>query len=188
MLEQSFLRNIFGGFFEFLRSIAQDARKFTNSNYTQFKKDAAEKVLTVKQYFAWLNKNLPLLEEEMYYIPDDDVEPSDFDEDDFISPFVYGSSSVNNFNNILSDKEQSWGSEFATDESVIFDAILCSSIMDSRKDKQVYKKLVDSKVDISDVSNTIIKKEALEKGIQSAQKFQSILASMVLTILYGKKK
>ena len=187
MLEQSFLRNIFGGFFEFLRSVAQESRKFTNGNYAQFKKDASEKVSTVKQYFAWLNKNLPLTEKEMYYIPDDEVDPSDFDKDDFISPFVYGISSVNNFNNILSDKEESWGSEFATDESVIFDAILCSSIMDSRKDKQVYKKLVDSKVDIGDVSNTIIKKEALEKGIQSAQKFQSILADFFACVaLFAK--
>ena len=141
LLEQSFLKSIFGGFFDFLKSIAQDSKKFTNNNYKEFKKDASAKVSNVKQYFEWLNDNLPLEEDELYYIPDDSIEPSDFEEGDFISPFIYGVSSINNFNSIFSEREKNWSSEFATDDSLVFDAILCSSIMDSRSDKKIYKKL-----------------------------------------------
>jgi len=128
-----------------------------------------------------------LEEEELYYIPDDGIEPSDFSDEDFISPFVYGISSIKNFSSILSEREGNWNSEFVGDDSAVFDAILCSSIMDSRNEKQVYKRLADNKIDINDVSNVIINKKELEKGIKSAQQFQSILADFFACVaLFAK--
>ena len=89
LLEQSFLKSIFGGFFDFLRNTMKNSKSFASKNYSQFKKNSDKDVVTIKEYFEWLNENLPLEEEELYYIPEDNVKPSNFDKKDFISPLKF---------------------------------------------------------------------------------------------------
>jgi len=176
LLEQSLIKNIFGGFFDFLRDIVKNSRKMANNNYNHFKKESKKEVTGVKQYFEWLNENLPLEEEELYYIPEDDIDPAEFNEKDFISPFVYATSSIKKFGKFFSAKKETWGSEFVTDDSAVFDAILCSMLMESRANKSIYRKLIENKIDLYDISESIIKQKTLENGAKIAQEFQSILA------------
>jgi len=177
LLEQSFLKSIFGNFFDFLKTIAQSSKKFATSNYNSFRKEAAGEVSSVKEYFAWLNEFLPLEEEELYYIPEDDIEPGDFKEEDFISPFVYAISSIKKFGDLFTEREKEWNSEIISDSSKIFEAILCSTIMDSRSNRGVYKNLIDNKIEISEISPVIFDQKYLEKGSQSSKEFQKVIAS-----------
>lgn len=176
LLEQSLIKNTFGGFFDFLRDIVKNSRKMANNNYNHFNKESKKEVTGVKQYFKWLNENLPLEEEELYYIPEDDIEPAEFNEKDFISPFVYATNSIKKFGKFFSAKKETWGSEFVTDDAAVFDAILCSMLMESRSNKSIYRKLIENKIDLYDISESIIKQKTLENGAKIAQEFQSILA------------
>ena len=185
--EQSLVDSILSGFFDFLRSILGDSRKFAQENYIQFKKKSDQDIITVKRYFKWLNENFPLQENELYYIPEDDIDPSNFAEEDFISPFVYANNAINRFAKLIDREKNSWSSDSVTNDKMVFDAILASNVMDGRTNKKIYKQLVDNQIKIDDVSSVLIKQDDLDEGIKTAQNFQKIIASFFTSMaLFAK--